>query len=67
MQFNPKRLLIIGSILLIIGVLGPLLMVIQIIENSFLISFLSYGASICGLLLGTMGAAMYGGTRKKKQ
>lgn len=67
MELHPKKLITIGTILLLIGVLGPFLMVLHIINNSFLISFVSYGASITGLLLGTMGAAMYGGRRKKKQ
>jgi len=65
MIYEAKKLLIIGSILLVIGVVGPLLMVLHIIPASFLLGFLLHGASVSGLLLGTLGAFSYARPNKK--
>jgi hypothetical protein len=65
MIYEAKKLLIIGSILLVIGVVGPMLMVLRIIPSSFWLGFLLHGASVCGLLLGTLGAFSYARPHKK--
>lgn len=54
-----------GFFLLLFGFLLAFAMVIKIIEAGFLLSFLSYGASLSGLLLGMFGAASY--ARSKRQ
>lgn len=36
----------------------PFLMVIRVVESTFLMNFLSYGASVAGLFLGIIGVAM---------
>ena len=59
MLLHPLKLIIIGFLLVLFGFIAPLLMVINVIEASFILSFLSHGASISGLLLGLIGAAMY--------
>ena len=59
MLLHPLKLIIIGFLLVLFGFIAPLLMVINVIEASFILSFLSHGASIIGLLLGLIGAAMY--------
>ena len=56
---DPKRILIIGFFLVLSGFVIPLLMVIKVIEPTFLLSFISYGASLLGLILGFVGAALY--------
>lgn len=53
------RLMLIGLVLLLAGVILPLLMVLRILEPSFFLSFLGYIASVSGLLLGIIGAATY--------
>ena len=50
------RFIIIGFFLVLIGFVVPLLMVIRLIEPSFFLGFVSYGASVVGLLLGLFGA-----------
>jgi hypothetical protein len=65
MIYEGKKLIIIGVILLVIGVVGPLLMVLKIIPTTFFLSFASHVASITGLLLGTLGAFSYARTGKK--
>ena len=48
-----------GFVLVVLGFLLPLLMVMQIIEASFLLTFIAYIASFTGLILGIIGAAYY--------
>lgn len=55
---SPRKLIIIGFILVASGFVLPLLMVIGVIQPSFLISFLSHGASVTGLFLGFWGTMM---------
>ncbi len=46
------RLVLLGSALVIGGVVFPFLMVLRKIEPSFWLSFVSYGMSLTGLVLG---------------
>jgi len=60
MNFNKfPNLILIGFFLVLIGVILPLLMVVQIIKSTFFLNFFSYGASVLGLFLGIIGAAYY--------
>jgi hypothetical protein len=54
---HPWRLLLIGVLLSFLGVVGPFLMVIKILESTFFLNFLSYGAQMAGLFLGIIGAS----------
>ena len=55
----PLRLVVIGFFLLLAGVVFPLLMMIQVIESTFWLNFLSFAFQVSGLFLGFMGGAMY--------
>jgi hypothetical protein len=56
---HPRNIILLGFVLALLGFVLPFLMVLRMVEASFLLSFLSYGASITGLLLGLIGAAWY--------
>jgi len=56
---NPRTLLIIGFSLLLAGVILPFLMVIHVLESTFLLNFFSFGAQVAGLFLGFIGSVMY--------
>ena len=56
---QPWKLILIGFVLVLFGAVAPFLMVIQVVESSFILNFLSYGASMVGLFLGLIGAALY--------
>ena len=56
---QPWKIILIGFFLVLFGAVAPFLMVIQVVESSLILSFLSYGASMLGLFLGLIGAAMY--------
>jgi hypothetical protein len=57
---NPRFLLSLGLILLIMGWLIPLLMIIYVIPSTFFLNLLGWGLSVSGLFLGFIGAAMLG-------
>ena len=58
-RMHPRNIILLGLVLVLLGFVLPFLMVLRLLEASFLLSFLSYGASITGLLLGLIGAAWY--------
>ena len=61
---SPRVLLSLGVILLLLGIVLPFLMVIQILESTFFLNFFSWGLSVTGLALGTIGFAMYSRGRR---
>lgn len=63
-RLDPLQLIVLGFVLVLLGFVIPFLMMIRVIEPSFLVGFLSYGASVVGLFLGLIGAAWY--TRMKR-
>lgn len=64
---RPLKLVLIGFLLVLLGAVLPFLMVIRVLEASFLLSFISYGASVGGLFLGVIGAASYVGNVKRRR
>lgn len=62
---SPRLLLILGVLLMILGVILPFLMVIKILESTFFWNFFSWGASVAGLALGTIGFAVVSRGRRK--
>lgn len=64
-MITPRFLLTFGVILMLLGIALPFLMVIHILESTFLLNFFSWGASVTGLSLGTIGFAMYARTKRQ--
>ncbi len=62
---RPLHLILIGFLLSLVGVALPFLMVIQSVPSTFFLNFLSFTASISGLILGIIGAALYVRRRRK--
>ena len=63
---QPIRLILIGFVLLVLGVGFPLLMMIQVIESTFWLNFLSFGMQVAGLFLGFIGGTTYIKIHKEK-
>jgi len=59
MSLSPLKLILIGFVLAVAGVVLPFLMVLHIIESTFFLNFFSYGASLVGIFLGLIGSASY--------
>jgi hypothetical protein len=56
---HPKYVILLGFGLVFLGFALPFLMVMRLVEPSFLLSFISYGSSVAGLFLGIIGASMF--------
>jgi hypothetical protein len=61
---SPRLLLSLGLFLMLLGVVLPFLMVIRVLESTFFLNFLSWGASVAGLAFGTIGFAVWSKGRK---
>jgi Co/Zn/Cd efflux system component len=48
-----------GFVLVLVGFLFSFLMVLRIIEPSYVLSFLAYAVSFFGLFMGLIGVALY--------
>lgn len=63
---RPKRLIFIGFLLVTFGFVGPFLMVLGMVKSTYALNFISYGASVGGLFMGIIGAALYTRANRKK-
>lgn len=63
---DPRLLLLIGFLLLILGFVLPLLMVMQILPSTFFLNFFAFGASFLGLMLGIIGSIFFVSRNKRK-
>ncbi len=63
--FSPKTMILVGLALVLCGVIMPFLMVMHLIPTTFLLAFLAYAASMGGLILGLLGAALYARERRR--
>lgn len=64
-RVRPGVLMLVGFFLMLAGVVLPLLMVIKVLESTFLLNFISYGSSLVGMVVGTLGAALYAVGRRR--
>jgi hypothetical protein len=62
-----NRLLVIGFVLVLIGAVLPFLIVIRLVESTFLLNGIAMVASTVGIFLGVIGTAMYVGNKKKRE
>ena len=58
-RWPPHRLLVLAALLLLLGAGLPFLMVVRVLEATFLLAFLSYGATVSGAFLGYLGVLHY--------
>ena len=65
MPSSPLHLILYGFFLLLFGFLLAFAMVLKLIEGGFLLSFLSYFASLGGLIVGMVGAVSYARSKRK--
>ncbi|MBN2548741.1 MAG: hypothetical protein JXB15_06270 [Anaerolineales bacterium] len=63
-NMDPRKMIAMGFVMVLIGWVLPLLMVIKVIEAGFFLSFFSYTVSLMGLFFGIIGAAFYVRNRK---
>lgn len=56
---DPRLYMILGGVLLVAGAVVPFLMVLRVLTSSFVLNFLSFGASVAGFALGLLGVFSY--------
>lgn len=67
MKTPPPGVMIgIGFVLVLFGAVAPFLMVMRIVPSTFFLNFFSYAASVSGLFLGIIGAALYVRNHRKR-
>lgn len=59
MGADPRAIVLIGLVLVVAGVVLPFLMVMRIIPPNWILSFVSFAASVSGVMLGLVGAALW--------
>jgi hypothetical protein len=59
MTLSGKNIILIGFILVLLGFILPFLVVLKVLESGFFINFFAFTASVAGLFLGLIGAALY--------
>jgi hypothetical protein len=62
---QPATMILVGFGLSVLGVVLPLMMLIHVLPSTFFLNFLSFMASMTGLILGISGAAQYIRAHKK--
>jgi hypothetical protein len=62
---RPATMILVGFGLSLLGVALPLMMLIHVLPSTFFLNFLSFMASMTGLILGISGAAQYVRAHKK--
>jgi hypothetical protein len=58
-DMDPRAIIAIGFVLVLLGFVVPFLMVAGFIKSSLVLSFASYAASTAGVFLGLIGGALY--------
>ncbi len=54
-RWSPRALLTVAAVLLFIGAGLPFLMVVHLLEATFLLAFVSYAATVSGAFVGYLG------------
>ena len=58
-NWTAQKTIFVGFILAFLGAALPYMILVGILPSTFLLNFLAYAASVAGLFLGVIGAAMY--------
>ena len=66
MNRRPLSFIIIAFFMLLAGAALPFLIIIGLLESTFLVNFAAYVLSIAGLFLGVLGIALFVGDTKKR-
>ena len=58
MNWDPKILLGLGLLLLVLGVVLPFLMIVHMLESTLFLNFFVFFAQLAGVILGFLGSMM---------
>jgi len=58
LHWTPWKIIVLGLVMTILGMVFPILMVLQVLESTLFLNFLSYGLSVGGLIIGFAGMTL---------
>jgi len=58
-HLTPMRIVLIGLILVVLGVVFPFLMVMGVLKSTLFLNFFSFIVSLIGIIIGVIGSAYY--------
>lgn len=64
-DISPTKIIIIGIILMLTGVVLPFLMAMRVLESTVLLNLLAFVSQVAGLFMGTIGVFFYAGLKKR--
>jgi len=64
-RLDHRAILALGFVLVVVGVVLPWLMFLQIVRSTWALNFLSFTASMAGVILGVVGVAYYARLRRE--
>lgn len=65
-MLHPRKMILIGAVLVILGAVLPFLMMIRVLPSTFLLNGFSFIASMGGLFLGMLGMTMQFGSQRRR-
>ncbi|NMC86690.1 MAG: hypothetical protein GYA58_15550 [Anaerolineaceae bacterium] len=65
LRLGPKRMMWIGLAMMILGIIFPILMIMQVLESTIFLNFLSFFLSLAGLIIGMAGTGLYAAIHRK--
>ena len=65
-NWAPWKIILLGFIMVTLGLVFPLLMVLQVVKSSFFLNFLSVLLSVGGVLVGFIGMSFFVKVQRKK-
>jgi len=66
MNWDPKILLGLGLLLLVLGVVLPFLMIVHMLESTLFLNFFAFFAQLAGVILGFLGSMMIVRNRRRR-
>ena len=58
LHWQPWKIIVLGMVMSLIGMILPLLMVLDVVKSTLFLNFLSYGLSVFGLIIGFAGMTL---------
>ncbi|MBK8989089.1 MAG: hypothetical protein IPM39_23980 [Chloroflexi bacterium] len=61
-----NRLVVLGFVLVLTGAVLPFLIIVGVLPSTFLLNFIAFATSVCGIFLGVLGTATFVGEERRK-
>lgn len=55
LSWQPWKMIVLGTVMMLISIILPLLMVLHILRSTFFLNFLAFGLSTAGIIIGVIG------------